>query len=195
MKKKLLFLTIVLLTLAGCATVPLPEEALSGVDPSVDFSQVKADPERYQGTTLLLGGQILENSASREGSLLEILHYRLSNSGQPVQIDEAGGRFLVRSERFLDPEVYEKGDFITLTGSAIGKETRPLQGIDYTYPVFRLGAAHLWREKPGNDGYPGFYNPNFYGPYYYDPWFYDPFWYRFDRPWYRDRAWGHPWYW
>ncbi|MFA5515412.1 MAG: Slp/YeaY family lipoprotein [Desulfuromonadales bacterium] len=193
MIKGLLFLAPFLLLLAGCATVPLPEEALSRVDPTVEFAQVKANPERYAGTTLLVGGQIVANAAGREGTVLEILRYELNSSGQPVRVDEAGGRFLVRSERFLDPEIYEKGDYITLTGTVLGQEEKPLQGIEYTYPVFRLDAAHLWRESPASY-YPGYYNP--YGPGYYYPYSYDPFWYPFDRPGYRDRFWGYrPWYW
>lgn len=199
MKSRLLYLTIPLL-LAGCASVPLPEDVLSRVDPTVELVNVKANPEKYQGSTLLLGGQILENKASQEGTTLEILQYSLDNSGRPVTVNEAGGRFLVRSDRFLDPEVYGKGDYITLVGTVAGRETRPLDGANYSYPVFTLDEAYRWRENLMGYGYPGYYSP-YYGPsYYYDSPYYDPFWGSYRSPWYGDR-WGHdrwgyrPWRW
>jgi outer membrane lipoprotein len=195
MKSKLLYLTIPLLLLAGCAKVPLPEDVLSRVDPTVELADVKANPEKYQGSTLLLGGQILENKGSQEGTILEILQYRLDNSGRPVAVDEAGGRFLVRAGRFLDPEVYGKGDYLTLVGTVAGQETRQLQGVNYTYPVFTLVDGYRWRENPTFYGYPGYYYP-YYGPsYYYDSPYYDPFWNSYRSPWYYDR-WGYrPWRW
>lgn len=183
---------LLILLLSGCAGIPLSEEALYQVDPSLEFAEVKADPERFQGRTLLLGGQIVANEASREGSTLEILRYHLDGSGRPDGVDESGGRFLVRASRFLDPEVYEKGSFITLTGIVAGQETRSLNGMEYTYPLFRLGEAHLWKEPQ----YPGYYYPYYPSGYYYHP-YYDPFGYPFGPPWYNDPFWYHrrPWGW
>ncbi len=195
MSKRFVFPLVLLLVLSGCAGIPLSKEALNQVDPSVDYAEVKANPERFRGSTLLLGGQILDDRTSREGSTLEVLRYYLDNSGRPIKVDEAGGRFLVRTDRFLDPKVYEKGEYITLTGTVLGQETRSLNGVEYAYPLFRLGEAHIWKEPMGGYyGYPGYYGP--YGPPYYNYPFYDPYWYPFGPPYYRYPLWDHrrPWW-
>jgi outer membrane lipoprotein len=173
----------ILLLLSGCAHV-LSEQALHAVDPTVEYAQVKADPEAWRGSTLVLGGRIIDVKNERAGSTLEILSYSIDRFGQPTAVDEAGGRFLARSERFLDPKVYEAGRLVTLTGTVEGSETRPFGGADYVYPVFRLGEIRLLNEPYRS--YP--YAPYYYGyPYYGDP-FYDP-WYRF-RLWpYRHPYW------
>jgi outer membrane lipoprotein len=167
--KALALLSGLLLFLGGCAHV-LSKEALYEVDPVLEYAQVKADPKAYRGKALLLGGLIVDHKLSREESTLEVLRYSLDRYGEPIAVDEEGGRFLVRSERFLDPELYKAGLLITLTGTVLGRETHPLKGVDYTYPVFLLGQAHLWSRQP-------YYYDPFYGPY-------DPYWYPYGPFWY-----------
>ena len=179
----------IFLLLSGCAHV-LSDQALQAVDPAAEFAQVKADPEAWRGSTLVLGGRIIEVKNEQEGSTLEILRYTLDRFGQPISVDEAGGRFLVRTGGFLDPEVYETGRLVTLAGTAEGSETRPVDGVDYVYPVFRLGEIRLLREAYWS--YP--YAPYYYGyPYYGYPYYYgDPFY----GPWgrYPYRHYRHPFY-
>lgn len=194
MKPLLIVIVVLAAVLGGCALRVLPEEALSEVDPSVDYSQVKADPKRYMGTTLLIGGRIVRNDASSSGTTLEVLRYSLDRWGYPTDVDESGGRFLARIDRFLDPEVYAKDRFIVLTGTVAGEETRELNGVPYKYPVFRIRSGKVlqnpWREGAPY-GYPHpFYRPYGYDPFWHDPFWYDPFyprgrWYRHDPFWYR----------
>jgi len=168
----------ILLFLSGCAHI-LSDEALRSVDPSVEYAQVKADPEAWRGSTLVLGGRIIDVKNEKEGSTLEVLRYFLDRSEEPVSVDEAGGRFLVRTDHFLDPEVFKAGRLVTLTGTVTGSETRRLGEVDYVYPVFRLGELHLLNESYRSYPYPS---------YYYDyPYFGDPFY----DPWYRMRFWPY----
>lgn len=188
MSPRTLFLPLLaLLTLlaGGCANV-LSRAAMAEVDPALDFAQVKADPAAYRGHTLLLGGLIVDNRSGREGTTLEFLRYFTDRWGDPTEPDEAGGRFLVRSDRFLDPELYRRGLFATLTGTVAGSETLALHGRDYRYPLFTLGAIHLWRPPEPWYGWP-------VGPYYdpFAPWpyRYGPGW---NRPFWGDPDWGYP---
>lgn len=189
MKRMLLFVVAPLLLLLGGCSHVLSRDALLNVDPTVDFAQVKANPDAYKGKTLLLGGLIIETRMSREGTTLEVLSYTLDRWGEPLSADEAGGRFLARTGRFLDPELYKPGLFVTLTGTVEGVETRPLHNYDYVYPVFRIVEAYLWNQR--TSAYPyGYYDPFYpwgpypYYPYYYrDPFWYDPFWPYPHRPW------------
>ena len=182
---RLLFLGLLLLP-AACTSV-LPKRALQGVDRQLRFAQIAADPGAYQGRTLLLGGLIVDNRGAAGGSTLEVLRYRLDRWQEPTRVDPERRRFLVHSGRFLDPALYAPGLFITLTGTVIGSRTLPLAGRPYRYPVFRLGAVHVWPRRPEP--------PRHYAwpPYY--PYYPDPYWYwgypgPYFRPyplWYRDR--------
>lgn len=178
--------------LSGCAMRVLPEEALREVDPSVHYEMVKDDPERYTGTTLLLGGRILRNDADASGSTLEVLRYELDRWGYPTDVDEQGGRFLARIDRFLDPEVYKKDRFIVLTGTLTGVETRELNGVPYRYPVFRIRSGKVFQRSPGEFAPYGYPHP-YYRPYGYDPFWHDPFWY--DPFWHRGRWYRHHPFW
>lgn len=162
----------VMLLVSGCSHV-LSQDALHGVDPLVEYAQVKGDPDAYRGKTLILGGLIVDASIDREGTTLEVLRYTLDRYGEPGRADEAGGRFLVRSDRFLDPELYRPGLLVTLSGTVLGKTVRPLGKIDYVYPLFRLGEIHLWNRS---------YTPYYYDPFY--PWGPYPYWYPYDPFWY-----------
>ncbi len=168
----------------GCSPV-LSRSALEKVDRGVDFAQVKADADAHRGSTLLLAGLIVGNHTDQEGTTLELLHYFTDRWGQPSDPDEAGGRFLVRSGRFLDPELYRRGLFVTLTGTVAGEQTKALQGRDYRYPLFTLGEIHLWLPPEPGYNWPGgpYYNP--FAPW---PYGYGPGW---NRPWYGP-GWGYP---
>lgn len=186
MKRMLLFVVAPLLLLFGGCSHVLSREALGDVDPGVDAAQVKVNPDAYKGKTLLLGGLIIDSRLSREGTTLEVLRYTLDRWGEPQAADERGGRFLARTGRFLDPELYRTGLFVTLTGTVEGVESRPLQNYDYAYPVFRIVEVYLWNQHYSYGYHDPFYpwRPYPYYPYYYrDPFWYDPFWPYPYRPW------------
>lgn len=177
-----LFALPLLLAVGGCTHV-LSREALQSVDKGVDFAAVKTEPEAHQGQTLLLGGLIVEATSNREGTRLEVVRYLLDRWGEPRRVDPRGGRFIAVTDQFLDPELYQPGFFVTLTGSVAGVESKDLHGVLYRYPVFKIGEIRLWwRESAGYGyGYGGayFYNPYYFGTYY-DPWW--PY-----RPYFQDR--------
>lgn len=163
--------------LLGCAcSHVLSEEALHRVDPTLDYGRVKADPNAYLGSTLLLGGMLVDNRIDGGGTTLEVFAYRLDDYGQPLAPDEAAGRFLARTTAFLDPELYRAGALVTLAGTVTGQQRRKLESIDYLYPVFRIDELHLWRRGPAV--------PTYYDPYY--PWppypYYYPYPYLYRHP-------------
>jgi outer membrane lipoprotein len=173
MRQRLLALVIVA-GLSGCSHV-LSYQALESIDRDVPFAAVKADPAAHQGQTLELGGLIIAVETEREGTTLEVMRYSLNHRGEPRRVDEVSGRFLARVDRFLDPELYKPGRFVTLTGTVAGKETREVSGVPYTYPLFTIGEIYLWQKPIGTydawvHGYFYYSYPYGYSPYYYDPW-------------------------
>lgn len=162
-----LLLSALLSLLAGCGSV-LSKDALSGVNYEVEYPRLKASPETHLGKTVILGGLILENRITDDGSTLEILKYSLDKRDEPQDPDEASGRFLAHSQRLLDPSLYKAGKLVTLTGTLRGSEVRLLQKANYHYPVFEIGELYLWPEVRYEGAYP-YYR-------YYDPF---PYWYRY----------------
>lgn len=153
------------LLVANCTHV-ISKEARLAVDPAATFAAVKADPAAHKGQTLLLGGVVVGLQVEPQGSTLEVFRWKLDRWGEPVAVDERAGRFLVRTDRLLDPVLYDPGRLVTLTGMVEGAETRPLGEITYSYPVFRLGESYVW-ETPFRYGIHR--HPNIYVPYYVGP--------------------------
>ena len=170
-------LLLVLLTLGGCGSV-LSKDALYGVNYEVDYPQLKAAPDANLGKTIIVGGMILNNELTNDGTTLEILKYTLDKRDEPQGPDEVNGRFLARTSQLLDPSIYAEGRLVSMVATLRGVETKPLQKMSYHYPVFEIVELYLVPERQAD--WPGYY------PYYWDPW---PYWYRYPY-WYR-----HPYWW
>lgn len=148
---RLLILSVVALCLcAGCAPV-FSAQTLRLVDRGVTFAGLRRAPERYAGRTVLVGGTIAAVRNTKEGGELEVVEHPTDEEGEITDTATSGGRFLARSTSFLDPLVYRRGFLVTLVGEVRGEESRPLDAVDYTYPVLTIRALHLWQpeEVPG----------------------------------------------
>lgn len=178
--KKLLLLCTAFLFLAGCAHV-ISEESRNLVDPTIQFPNLRANPDSYAGKYVMLGGTIAGVQNSKDGSQLEVVQSPLESDDLPEEASHSsGGRFLATTSRFLDPIVYKMGRRVTVVGQVQGKKTLPIDKIEYTYPIIAIREIHVWRKSEIEQ-------PQYPPPGYY----YDPFW--FGGPpyywWYR-----HPYY-
>ncbi|NLV24192.1 MAG: hypothetical protein GXY54_05360 [Deltaproteobacteria bacterium] len=157
-------------------THPISKAARHGVDPSANLEIIKENPQLHIGKSLLLGGLIVGNKNDEQGSELEIYSYRLGLGGEPTSPRKNEGRFLARTNEFLDPVLFAPNRLVTLTGTIAGETTRELAGKDYRYPLLRIGEIHLWPEERLRSSdyyyYPYPFRPwPYYGPFYYD-WYY-----------------------
>ena len=139
----------------------------------VPFEELLESPDVYRGRVVILGGYILEVVNKPESSLIIVVQTPLGSRNKPKSKDLSKGRFIVRTDNFLDPEVYTKGRKLTAGGSISGELEQPLGDRTYLYLVIEAEELYLWPIEK-------YYNRP-YDPYFYYPW-YDP-WY----PW-------HPWY-
>ena len=140
-----LFVCIAMATLliAGCAPV-ISSRALREVDQSLSFERLLDDPEVYKGKTVLVGGTIINTRNFPDRTLITVLQRPLGFRNKPTSEDISRGRFILYVPGFLDPAIYHPGRKITVVGSLVGKEVRPLGEIEYTYPVIQKKELYLW---------------------------------------------------
>lgn len=132
--------------LASCAHV-ISKEVLQEVDTSVSFAQLSKDPEAYQGKTVLFGGDVIGTQNLSDKTVVVVLQRPLGSRGEPSAGDVSEGRFIITTPGFLDPAIYGPGRKITVAGTVVGKEMRPLGEIEYTYPIIEKRELYLWPEE------------------------------------------------
>ncbi len=157
----IIFLTLLL---ASCVH-PISKEARKQADPQTTFAMVSENPKAFLEDHLVLGGVVIDLESTEEGSILEIMEWRLSRWGEPMYLDNSGRRFLVKTSEILDSVIYEPGTLVTLAGIVLGHETRLLGEHEYDYPVFDMTEVHLW-ESPFRYGihrYPDPAYPHYVG--------------------------------
>ena len=157
---------------SACTTIP---EQLEGeYTPLTPKNTTENDME----TSVRWGGVLLETRPESEFTCFEILSKQLEKSMRPKVSDQAGGRFIACKPGFYDPETFEKGREVTLTGKIIYMDTRKVGEYDYPFPVVDIEFMSLWPERR-NPVYYDFYGP--YRPYY---WHYPPYRFYYRYPYY-----------
>jgi outer membrane lipoprotein len=138
---------LLLLLLAGCASglSPGAKALVTSTDP---FSALQAEPDRYMGETVLLGGRILETTPSPTATELIVLELPLDRQDRPKQQANSQGRFIVQATEFLDPALYTPGALLTVVGTLVGSETRAIGGFDYRHPRLLPTEIKLWPATP-----------------------------------------------
>jgi len=142
--------------MTGCASVP-SRQFQQQVGPPIPFQELLEEREIHKGEMVILGGYILETVNEPHGSLLTILQAPLDSRNKPKSQDLSEGRFLLRTEKFLDPEIYTKGRKLTVGGKVsevlpqpLGnrtKETRYIRPYDPYYDYWHY-PWHWYRYRP-----------------------------------------------
>lgn len=160
---------ILLLTFLGCAPV-ISKQVREQVNPDITLEEVFKDPERFEGETIIVSGDIIETEVTKEGTLLKILQHPAGFRGRPKDGDKSEGRLLAIADFYLDPYVYKKGREVTIGGEVQGIRSLPLGEIQYNYPVIRIKDIYLW---PIERMYYPFYRPYYYNDYW---WWRNRYW-------------------
>jgi outer membrane lipoprotein len=166
-----------LVFVAGCASLPIDKIYRDQVTENVPPSAVRQAADKYAGMTVIWGGRILNVGNLSGESELVVMGMRLDTDEQPRYNLAAEGRFIAKSENFLDPEIYRIGTDVTLAGKITGSEERLVNKAKYVYPVIAIEQLVLWRA-------PGYYYDDGYGPYYGWP-YWGWSWYWFGFPFFR----------
>ncbi len=178
----ILSLSLALALLVGCAS-GVPQTIREGVAASPSLAEVQQHPERYLGRRVRWGGSILAVRNLARTTEIEVLARPLDGLGEPDADAKGMGRFMIEFAGFKDPAEYPKERLLTVVGTLVKVETRPVGDFQYPYPVVAMETFYLW-PKPIRYLYPAPYPysypwygpwPGFYRAPWYDPWF-DP-WY------------------
>lgn len=178
--KRVLFLIVVISFIYSCTHV-ISKPVRMGARTDVPFSNIKAETDKYKGTTFILGGIIVSTKNTEEGSIIEAVQTPVDRYGSIIDSDISSGRFLAIERGHLDPLIYKKGREITIAGELVGSRKKKAGEIEYAYPFFEIKEIYLWKEDKGYyynlPPYPYPYPPyNYRYPYWwYDPWLYGPY--------------------
>ena len=89
---------------SGCALTGEQADTLPSGAPQIDYAQVKAAPESYNGQPVTFGGKVLGARRLKEGTRIEILQLPLTASLPPtMDLGKSQGRFVALQKEFLDP--------------------------------------------------------------------------------------------
>ena len=160
---RILLLGTVLGLLSGCASYPISKGLRQEAKP-LTLAQVNAHPHGYTDATVIWGGQIVTTVNSTNGGSIYVLKLPLNSDGRPSRYSISPGRFIAHRNGFIDPEIFRKGQLITVAGAITGVKTQPLQKSQYTYPVIGIEELHLWNRRPVTYYYSPAWYWGAYGP-------------------------------
>ncbi|TKB94950.1 MAG: Slp family lipoprotein [Nitrospira sp.] len=167
--RAVLSLIALLVMLAGCASTQEADERQG-----LNFLQVKAAPDSFQGQPAIFGGKVLTARRQKDGTKIEILQLPLDRSMRPgYDLTQSQGRFIAIYREFLDPATIPPGTRVTVTGQVSGSVTQPLDETEYTYPVLTINRVQVWSAAenvaPRIRPYPYMGPSPYWGPYW-GPW-------------------------
>lgn len=174
------------LSLSACSMVP--KQVATDNQNLVSYQQVLQTPDAQIGKTARWGGVITQVINNEQSTQMEILALELNNSAKPIgSRQNSPGRFIAEFPQFLDPEIYQADQLITM----IGVVEQPVKGkigeYNYQFPKIMVQGAYLWpeRKEPRQTVVHGFWWPHYwywhrhsfgYGPYRSHYGWYQPYW-------------------
>lgn len=144
---------VFVLAAAGCGS-KIPPEVTDRVSWQGGFKTLQADPEAYAGEFVILGGEIVGIENLADYSEITVVQYPLDRENRPQPEKASAGRFLIRSDSFLDPEIYEPGKLVTAAGEITGAQKRAIGDYLYEHPVIK---GDLWVWEPRESSFPRFH--------------------------------------
>ncbi len=160
------------LALMGCGPAISPilvREARQEPGAPASFAELRANPEKYLGKPVILGGEVISVSLKDGKSLLAVNQQDLDPRLQPQ--GPGYGTFYAESREFLSPSFYVAKRKVTVAGVVKGRlngapllEARQIHLGDY--PPWQKWYYPVPREWYGGDPALEYW----YTPPYFDPW-------------------------
>ena len=125
---------------------------MNKVDKSLTPSLLFKNPDVHKGKIIILGGLIVDAKNTKKGTVIEVVQKPLDYRGRPLHSDRSLGRFIILHEGFLDTAIYSPDRAVTVAGEVMGTKVRPLDEIEYAYPLIKSRELYLLR--PGYGEFP-----------------------------------------
>ncbi len=140
---------LALLVLPGCVTSHLvAPETEPQIARDIPFESLKAEPAKFTGRLVVLGGKVLSAKRLKEGTQIEVLQLPLDRTDMPIlNLERSTGRFLAYQTEFLDPAKLPAGTAVSMIAAVIGAKTMPLDEVEYTYPTVTIRTLKIWSES------------------------------------------------
>ena len=139
------FSIYVIFLILGCAA-GISQQARSQVTYNGSFAELQAAMDRHMGEIVILGGKVIETKGYPTFSEITVLQLPLGKKDRPQDGDRSDGRYLIRSEQFVDPAIYRQGSLLTVVGRLSGSEVRSIGEFQYVYPLVEAIEIKRWRQ-------------------------------------------------
>src|SRR5437867_3229786 len=126
---------VLLLSLSGCANSDLvPTQLQSQISREISYGDIKADPERFKGRIVVVGGHVLSSKRLKDRTEIEVLQLPLDRRDQPVSnLMNSKGRFLAFSQTELNPSAVPPGSKVSMVAEVLGSHTATLDDRSYLH--------------------------------------------------------------
>ncbi|MCX4187511.1 Slp family lipoprotein [Methylophaga sp. OBS4] len=178
---RILLPMVLLMLTAACSTVP--ESIKNAPEPDIQLTQVFNQASNYQGGKVRWGGQVVKVENDDEGAIIHIAQFPLNSYGRPITDKDSAGRFLARSQVFVDPYIYKRGTLVTVAGHVSSERTVTIDKKQLNLPLVSITEIYRWTVAQYRDPYYGYGHP-----YYYDSFGYGRYYYPY-------RHYHHGYYW
>ncbi len=142
-----------LLFIAGCTHI-ISDASRDRADSSLEFGELRKDPDAFRGKFILLGG-VVTGVQKVEGRVqLEVMEYPLDSEELPDISSASGGPFLVVLPSEVGYATFKPGTVVTMAGEVVGKAVKSLENVEHSYPVLVVKEIHIViRPERYNRGY------------------------------------------
>lgn len=154
-------IVLLMLTLTACAATKPSIHAKSNQE--LSYEQVIGNIESYQRQTVRWGGIIAEVANYENFSELTIVQFPLTRYGVPITSEKSAGRFIVRSDDFLDPIIYSPEKRVTFLGTVQSLQLQKVDQKMLSLPLITLNESHVWPQNDPESSRP--YNPKHDAPF------------------------------
>lgn len=100
------------------------------------------------GDRVVWGGRIVAVENLSDRTELIVASYPLDRGDRPKLREDAGVRFVLVEDGFLEPVDYAPGRYITALGTVAGVEDRLTGEHIHAHPVLDAERIHLWPANP-----------------------------------------------
>ena len=144
--QRLVVVTGVVFCMTGCGHV-ISSEMRQVASGDLSFPVILENPTAFVGSSVILGGMIIETLYEGENTTIMMLETPLDSGGKPADEEYTRGRFIAVASGFLDGAIFRKGKKVALAGEIIGKDVRPLGDSYYEYPLVLIKEIIVIEDK------------------------------------------------